>query len=58
MQHRLSDRQRQVLRRLNGYTMEAVNDPERDELARMGLVEKKLGGWGLTQEGRRRAITG
>ena len=58
MQQRLTHRRREALRRLDGYSMQSVNDSERDELVRMGLVEMKLGGWGLTQEGRRRAITG
>jgi len=58
MHQRLTPQQQEKLRRLGGISMESVNDADRDELVRLGLVEMKLGGWGLTAEGRRRALFG
>jgi hypothetical protein len=55
---KLSLRQKETLRSLQSGRMQLANDPVRDELVALGLVEMKLGGWGLTAEGRRRVLLG
>lgn len=55
---KLSREQRDALKGLANGKMQLRVDPMRDELVRLGLVEMKLGGWGLTREGQRRAFLG
>ncbi len=55
----LTVRQREPLNSLaSGSSFHLHNDPIRDELEGPGLVEWKLGGWGLTSDGKRALVTG
>lgn len=56
MQDRLTLGQIDVLRGLRNGKMQLAHDPTRYELVKLGLVEMKLGGWGLTQKGRQRSL--
>jgi hypothetical protein len=58
MEPKLTFDQRQVLKGLSSGKMQPRVDPIRDELVKLGLVEMKLGGWGLTRKGRTRSIVG
>jgi hypothetical protein len=58
MEPKLTFDQRQVLKGLSSGKTQPRVDPIRDELVKLGLVEMKLGGWGLTRKGRTRSIVG
>ncbi len=58
MLRKLTPNQKDALRGIRGGRMQLVNDPVRDELVVLGLVEMKLGGWGLTEKGRTKAVFG
>ena len=55
---KLTHQQLHTLKGLRDGRMQLRDDPIRDELVELGLVEMKLGGWGLTNKGRSRATFG
>lgn len=58
MQPKLTSAQKSRLLGIRDGQMQAADDSVRDELVDLGLVEMKLGGWGLTEKGRTRAVFG